>query len=94
MYVQDGENRSHHGIRNIKYLNIPMRRIGSSINHVSGTACHDLENFCLAITDRAVSLSRNSARTPKFVSAGPSFFRTFNVFNFNNANFLSSGTSA
>ena len=83
-------------MKNVNVLQKPIKP-----NYFTGTvehtfaelSYHDLETFCLAITDRAVSVSRNSARTPKFISAGPSFFRTFRVFNFDNVKFLSSGTS-
>ena len=55
---------------------------------------HDLDDFCLAITDKAASVSRKNARTPKFIAAGLTFFKAFEIFNFHNVQFLSSGTSA
>ena len=52
---------------------------------------YEVEDYCLAITDKEVPAAFRS--TPRFIAAGPSFFRTFGSFNFDSVNFLSSGLS-
>lgn len=64
---------------------------------VTGTVEHDftdlsyyeVQEYCLAITDKEVPTAFRS--TPRFIAAGPSFFRTFGTFNFDSVNLLSSG---
>jgi hypothetical protein len=58
---------------------------------ITDLAFYDVEAYCLAISDKEADVTFR--RTPKFIAAGPSFFRTFSLFNFNSVNFLSSGTS-
>ena len=80
-------------------LNYHLVQYNVSKHYLSGTVTHDftdltyadVEAYCLAITDKEVSAGRR--RTPKFISAGPSSFRSFGLLNFNSVNFLSSGTS-
>jgi len=69
-------------------------KTGSSDHDFPDLMYSDVENYCLAITDQQVSSNYRSLglRTPKFIASGPSFFRTFSLLNFNNVNFLSSGT--
>ena len=53
----------------------------------------DIADYCLAITDKEVPAGTGRLRTPRFIAATPTFFRTFGLLNFNSVNFLSAGTS-
>jgi hypothetical protein len=66
-------------------------KTGSSDHDFSDLKYSEVENYCLAITDKEAGTG-NRFRSPKFIASGPSFFRTFSLLNFNNVNFLSSGT--
>jgi len=50
-----------------------------------------LKSTVLAIADKEAPTG-NRFRSPKFIATPQSFFRTFSLLNFNNINFLSSGT--
>jgi len=67
-----------------------LEQTGSITHDFTDLTYADVESYCLAITNKEVSAVRR--RTPKFISAGPSFFRAFGLLNFNTVNFLSSGT--
>merc|ERR1719464_2146266 len=55
---------------------------------------YEVEEYCLAITNKEATSAARSGQldSPKFVAAGPQSFRAFGLYNFNNVNFLSSGT--
>ena len=60
-------------------------------------AYHDLENACLAITDKPATFVPKRDRTPQFIPVKQSSYRldlvSLGTFDFNHVNFLSSGTS-
>merc|ERR1719464_1745862 len=55
---------------------------------------YEVEEYCLAITNKEATSAARSGQldSPKFIAAGPQSFRAFGLYNFNNVNFLSSGT--
>ena len=71
---------------------ITLLSSGSSDHEFPDLTYDEVEEYCLAIADKEAPTG-NRFRTPKFIATPQSFFRTFSLLNFNNINFLSSGTS-
>ena len=67
--------------------------LGAAEHTYDDLAYYDINDFCLVITDKKVSILTKNERTPKFIPSPKSVFRSFDIFDFSKVNLLSSGMS-